>query len=64
MVRHGAAVKVADEELSQGVLGDTLECLLADRERRQAMSRNARQLARPNATTAIAEQLVLLAGGR
>jgi UDP-N-acetylglucosamine--N-acetylmuramyl-(pentapeptide) pyrophosphoryl-undecaprenol N-acetylglucosamine transferase len=63
MVRHGAAVKVPDEGLSKGLLGDTLERLLADGERRQAMSREARQLARPNATRAIVEQLALLAGG-
>jgi UDP-N-acetylglucosamine--N-acetylmuramyl-(pentapeptide) pyrophosphoryl-undecaprenol N-acetylglucosamine transferase len=63
MVEFGAAVKVPDEELGQGVLGDTVESLLADSDRRNAMSRNARALAKQDATRAIARQLVLLAGG-
>lgn len=63
MVDHGAALKVPDHSLAEGALWPLLENLLVDEERLRAMSDNARKLARPGAARAIAQQLVLLAGG-
>jgi UDP-N-acetylglucosamine--N-acetylmuramyl-(pentapeptide) pyrophosphoryl-undecaprenol N-acetylglucosamine transferase len=64
MVRHGAAVKLLDEQVKQGLLGPTVESLLTDEQKRQAMAQKARKLAKPDASGTIAQQLRLLAGGR
>jgi UDP-N-acetylglucosamine--N-acetylmuramyl-(pentapeptide) pyrophosphoryl-undecaprenol N-acetylglucosamine transferase len=64
MVSRGAAVKVLDGQLKQGLLPKTLDRLLADDARRRLMAQNARELARPDASRGIAQQLTLLSGGR
>ena len=63
MASQGAAVKVLDSALAEGVLGPMVEKLLTDEDSLRFMARNARNLARPDAARAIAQQLALLAGG-
>jgi undecaprenyldiphospho-muramoylpentapeptide beta-N-acetylglucosaminyltransferase len=50
----GAAVVVADADLSPSLLAETLEPILADTHRREAMGDSARLLARPDAADAVA----------
>jgi len=61
LVQRGAAVKIADAELSTRLL-PTIQKLLDDREQLTEMSARARALARPEAARRIAEELVSLAG--
>jgi len=61
LVQRGAAVKIADAELSAKLL-PTIQALLDDRERLAEMSARARSLARPEAARRIAEELIGLAG--
>ncbi len=63
MVGHGAALKVLDSALAEGVLVHMVERLLADENTLGSMARRASELARPNAARAIAQQLALLSGG-
>jgi len=63
MVSRGAAVKVLDGALAEGALGHVVEKMLTDEDTLRSMAENARELARPDATRAIAQQLVLLSGG-
>ena len=63
MVSHSAALKVMDAELAAGGLWHALRELLGDESALRSMSAASRKLARPDAARAIADQLVLLAGG-
>jgi UDP-N-acetylglucosamine--N-acetylmuramyl-(pentapeptide) pyrophosphoryl-undecaprenol N-acetylglucosamine transferase len=58
MVDAGAAVVIADAELSGARLGGEVAALLADRERLRAMAVAARGLARPNAARDVAQELL------
>ncbi len=59
---RGAAVVIRDADLSGGLLADTLETLLGDPARLQAMAAASRQLGRPEAAEAIAALAIDLAG--
>jgi UDP-N-acetylglucosamine--N-acetylmuramyl-(pentapeptide) pyrophosphoryl-undecaprenol N-acetylglucosamine transferase len=63
MADAGAAVVIADAELSGARLGGEVAALLADRERLRAMAAAARGLARPDAARDVAQEL-LSAGAR
>jgi UDP-N-acetylglucosamine--N-acetylmuramyl-(pentapeptide) pyrophosphoryl-undecaprenol N-acetylglucosamine transferase len=56
LVRHGAAVRVADAELADQLL-PTVQALLGDREKLARMGGRARELARPDAAHRIAQQI-------
>jgi UDP-N-acetylglucosamine--N-acetylmuramyl-(pentapeptide) pyrophosphoryl-undecaprenol N-acetylglucosamine transferase len=58
MQRHGAAVIIADSELTAPRLASEVGRLLADRGRLAAMSRASAQLARPRAAQEIARELL------
>ncbi|HET9481452.1 MAG TPA: UDP-N-acetylglucosamine--N-acetylmuramyl-(pentapeptide) pyrophosphoryl-undecaprenol N-acetylglucosamine transferase, partial [Candidatus Polarisedimenticolia bacterium] len=61
----GAAVMIAEKDLSGATLASTIVDLLADRERLAAMSRAGRSLARPDAAARIADRCAaLMAAGR
>jgi UDP-N-acetylglucosamine--N-acetylmuramyl-(pentapeptide) pyrophosphoryl-undecaprenol N-acetylglucosamine transferase len=60
LVRHGAAVRVADAELRNQLL-PTVQALLRDRERLAQMSQRARGLARPDAAARIGHEMRKLA---
>jgi len=59
----GAAVVIPDAELSAARLGGEVATLLADRERLQAMSAAAADLARPDAAHDVARELLGAAAG-
>ena len=59
--REGAAVVVAESDLTAGSLTDTMLTLMGDADRLSAMGRSARNLARPLAAREIAEELSRLA---
>ncbi len=61
LVSHGAAVQIEDESL-EDKFANTVLGLLADRKQLQVMSAAAQQLARPEASAAIAAELHRLAG--
>ncbi len=61
MERAGAAVVIADAELDARALADAVGALLEDPERLAAMGRSALAVARPDAATVIAGELVALA---
>ncbi len=54
----GAAVVIADAELSGARLGGEVAALLADRDRLAAMAAAAASLARPDAARDVAEELL------
>jgi UDP-N-acetylglucosamine--N-acetylmuramyl-(pentapeptide) pyrophosphoryl-undecaprenol N-acetylglucosamine transferase len=56
LVKHGAAVQIADKELGEKLL-PTIEDLLADPQRMEAMATAARALFRPQAANAIASEI-------
>ncbi len=58
MADAGAAVVIADAELSGARLGGEVAALLADRDRLKAMSAAARGLARPDAARDVAHELM------
>ncbi len=58
----GAAVVIADAELTGARLVDVVTGLLAAPERLAAMARASRQLGRPDATAAIADRVLAAAG--
>jgi UDP-N-acetylglucosamine--N-acetylmuramyl-(pentapeptide) pyrophosphoryl-undecaprenol N-acetylglucosamine transferase len=58
MSEAGAAVVIADAELSGARLGGEVATLLADRDRLRAMSAAAKSLARPGAAREVAEELL------
>jgi len=58
MADAGAAVVIADAELSGARLGGEVAALLADRERLKAMSAAAASLARPDAARDVARELL------
>jgi UDP-N-acetylglucosamine--N-acetylmuramyl-(pentapeptide) pyrophosphoryl-undecaprenol N-acetylglucosamine transferase len=65
VAKAGAAIVIEERELKTGALAEALAALLADGDRRRAMSRAARTLARPDAAARIAdraEELALRAG--
>jgi UDP-N-acetylglucosamine--N-acetylmuramyl-(pentapeptide) pyrophosphoryl-undecaprenol N-acetylglucosamine transferase len=62
MSEAGAAVVIADKELSGARLGGEVAGLLADGRRLTAMAAAARGLARPRAAAEVAEELALAAG--
>ena len=62
MERAGAAVTVADAELTAAWLSRTVGELLADERRLAAMAGAARSLARPDAARAVAGELLAAAG--
>jgi UDP-N-acetylglucosamine--N-acetylmuramyl-(pentapeptide) pyrophosphoryl-undecaprenol N-acetylglucosamine transferase len=62
MVRHGAAVRVADAELADRLL-PTVKALLGDREKLAQMGRRAQELARPGAADRIAQEIRRLVEG-
>ena len=66
MERAGAAVVIADDELTGERLRREVDALLSGRERLAAMARASAALARPDAARAIADELVAAgeAGGR
>ena len=61
LVEQGAAVVLDDQELGEGLL-PALTSLLGDEARWTAMRERARSLARPDAASALAQQLRALAG--
>jgi UDP-N-acetylglucosamine--N-acetylmuramyl-(pentapeptide) pyrophosphoryl-undecaprenol N-acetylglucosamine transferase len=63
MADAGAAVVIADEELTAPRLARQVAALLADRPGLAAMAAASRALARPDAARAVAAQLVEVAGG-
>jgi UDP-N-acetylglucosamine--N-acetylmuramyl-(pentapeptide) pyrophosphoryl-undecaprenol N-acetylglucosamine transferase len=63
MADAGAAVVIADAELSGARLGGEVAALLADHERLRGMAAAARSLARPDAARDVAHEL-LTAGAR
>ncbi len=60
--RAGAAVVIADADLTPQLLDSTVRTLLADPERLQAMADAALRWARPDAAARIADDLLTLAG--
>ncbi len=60
--RAGAAIVIADADLTPELLDSTARALLADPERLQAMAEAARRWARPDAAARIADDLLTLAG--
>jgi UDP-N-acetylglucosamine--N-acetylmuramyl-(pentapeptide) pyrophosphoryl-undecaprenol N-acetylglucosamine transferase len=62
LVRHGAALKIADADLDQE-LAPTLLGLLRDQNRLQEMARCARELSRPDAARRIVAELAAVAAG-
>jgi UDP-N-acetylglucosamine--N-acetylmuramyl-(pentapeptide) pyrophosphoryl-undecaprenol N-acetylglucosamine transferase len=62
MADAGAAVVIADAELSGARLRAELSELLADRERMAAMAAAAAGLARPDAARAVASELIGASG--
>ena len=60
LVAHGAAIRLDDETLSE-TLGPTIDRVLGDGAQRQAMSRAARSLARPDPALKLAQALQELA---
>lgn len=61
VARRGAALCLPQAELSPDRLGELIAGLLADRDRREAISRTARSMARPEAATRVAERVLALA---
>jgi UDP-N-acetylglucosamine--N-acetylmuramyl-(pentapeptide) pyrophosphoryl-undecaprenol N-acetylglucosamine transferase len=61
LVREGAAVLVADRDLTTERLAGELERLCGGRERLLAMAERARRLAMPDATEALAASCLELA---
>ena len=59
LVSKGAAVLITDEHAAERLYDETLR-LLADPERQQQLSERVRELARPDATTAIVDELFSL----
>jgi UDP-N-acetylglucosamine--N-acetylmuramyl-(pentapeptide) pyrophosphoryl-undecaprenol N-acetylglucosamine transferase len=59
LVGKGAAVLITDEHAATRLYDETLR-LLADPDRQQQLSERVRELARPNATTAIVDELFKL----
>lgn len=57
LVKHQAAVTIADAELSQRLKGTVIE-LITDQNKRQAMSRASTRLAHPEATARLAQAIV------
>jgi UDP-N-acetylglucosamine--N-acetylmuramyl-(pentapeptide) pyrophosphoryl-undecaprenol N-acetylglucosamine transferase len=62
MAQGGAAVTIADEQLSAPRLAREVATLLADRSRLATMSAAARRLARPDAAAEVAHELLEAAG--
>ena len=60
--RAGAAVVIADADLTPALLDSTVRALLADPERLEAMAGAALRWARPDAAARIADDLLTLAG--
>jgi UDP-N-acetylglucosamine--N-acetylmuramyl-(pentapeptide) pyrophosphoryl-undecaprenol N-acetylglucosamine transferase len=58
MARAGAAVTIADRELTAGRLRAQVDALLADRERLSAMAGASAALARPHAAAEVASELL------
>ncbi len=63
MDEAGAAIVLADAELSAQRLAEEVQALLADRDRLTAMARASRSLARPGAAAAVASELLEAARG-
>jgi UDP-N-acetylglucosamine--N-acetylmuramyl-(pentapeptide) pyrophosphoryl-undecaprenol N-acetylglucosamine transferase len=63
MADAGAAVVIADEELTGPRLARQVAALLADLSGLAAMAAASRALARPEAARAVAAQLLEVAGG-
>jgi UDP-N-acetylglucosamine--N-acetylmuramyl-(pentapeptide) pyrophosphoryl-undecaprenol N-acetylglucosamine transferase len=61
MVDAGAAVTIADRELTSARLAHDVATLLADPSRLDGMGRAAQALARPDAARAVARELLLAA---
>ncbi|MCJ7618906.1 MAG: undecaprenyldiphospho-muramoylpentapeptide beta-N-acetylglucosaminyltransferase [Anaerolineae bacterium] len=57
MVDHAAAMRVADADLSEGILGETVVGLLTDDERLSRLADGARRLAQPDSSRRIARLL-------
>jgi UDP-N-acetylglucosamine--N-acetylmuramyl-(pentapeptide) pyrophosphoryl-undecaprenol N-acetylglucosamine transferase len=62
MAQAGAAVAIADSELSGARLAREVAALLGDRPRLAAMARASRNLARPDAAREVADELLHAAG--
>lgn len=56
LVRHGAAIRVADAELADQLL-PTVQALLGDRQKLAQMGERARALARPDAAARLAQEI-------
>jgi UDP-N-acetylglucosamine--N-acetylmuramyl-(pentapeptide) pyrophosphoryl-undecaprenol N-acetylglucosamine transferase len=63
MARGGAAVVIADHELTAQSLSAAIAELLADEDRLRAMSIAARRLAKPDAAERIAREVLEAAKG-
>ena len=63
MQHAGAAIVIADADLSGPTLGAAVASLLTDRRRMAAMSQAARSLARPQAASDVARELLRAAAG-
>jgi UDP-N-acetylglucosamine--N-acetylmuramyl-(pentapeptide) pyrophosphoryl-undecaprenol N-acetylglucosamine transferase len=64
MAEAGAAVVIADRDLSAGRLGGEVATLLSDRRRLARMAAASRGLARPQAAADVAAELLAAAGSR
>ena len=64
LVRAGGALSVDDASADADLLGGMVDDLLADDERRAAMGKAARSLARPDAASAVGSWALQLAEGR
>jgi UDP-N-acetylglucosamine--N-acetylmuramyl-(pentapeptide) pyrophosphoryl-undecaprenol N-acetylglucosamine transferase len=62
VAKAGAAIVIEERDLKSGALADAVAALLADPERRRAMSGAAATLARPDAAARIADRAEALAG--
>jgi UDP-N-acetylglucosamine--N-acetylmuramyl-(pentapeptide) pyrophosphoryl-undecaprenol N-acetylglucosamine transferase len=63
MAEHGAAIVIADDELTPGRLRERVDVLVGDPERLEAMGRASAALARPRAAADIAAEVLAAAAG-
>ncbi|HSH64534.1 MAG TPA: glycosyltransferase, partial [Bacteroidia bacterium] len=62
LVAQDAAIVLPQRQLTADKLGDCISALSVDRQRLLVMAKHAHTLARPDATQAVVNQCLLLAG--